>query len=83
MTLTGMLMARPSGEKTLDGREIVLLFGIVASPEEMNLKEGHQFVVTGNEKGQLQLHIDNPIDRSDISRGNTPSGLLCDSIWRY
>lgn len=83
MTLTGMLMARPSGEKTPDGRELVALFGIVAAPEEMNLKEGHQFVVTGNKKGQLQLHIDKPIDRSEESRGNSPTGLLGSTIWRY
>ncbi len=82
MQMTGLLMARPVGSKTPDGRNLVILFGIVAAPEAMNFKEGYQYAVAGGENGIVYLNMDTPIDNSKMARGNSTAGILCSPIWR-
>lgn len=80
--MTGMLMARPVEAKAVDGRNLVILFGIVAVPKEILLKEGHQYVLAGDKNGVIQIDFDSPIDNSEIAKGNSPAGLLLEPIWR-
>lgn len=84
--ITGQLMVRKTNV-TVDGREVVMVFGMIAAAkgEVIDLEGEHQYTVSGGDlKGDLHFTLfkDSAVDRTDDARGDTPSSLLCSPIWR-
>ena len=87
--LTGQLITRPAG-KSQDGRDLVMIYGIVAvDPDSPLKKEGMQYIVTGSSDFEqagrilpINLHQDAAIDRSKETDGNTPGSVMMAPIWR-
>lgn len=70
-------------------RKLMMVFGVIAVPEEMDLKGEHQYVISGVKGMQtdmigLTIHTYTAIDFTNNSnvRGSTPSGILQSPIWK-
>lgn len=83
--VSGQLVFRDVGQtaKVLDGtdRKLMMVYGILAVPEHLDFKGEHQYTVNGF-GGNLKIFKDSEIDVSKITKGNTPSGVLKEPIWR-
>ena len=85
--ITGQIIIRET-ESTVDGRELVMFFGIMAAEKgaKIDLKGEHQYILVGEEINpgviELQIAKSTEIARTDEIRGDTPSGILTMPIWR-
>ncbi len=93
--IRGQIITRPMGkESDKSSRVRVMVFGIIAVDESSFLnKEGMQFIVSENQfadllgvglstGAELIIHKDGAIDRSEMTKGNTPNYMLTEGIWR-
>ncbi len=74
--IQGLMFVRDMGKKTV-------LVAIIDSKPELKTESQYEFI--GNVKPDGTFNIQttgNVIDISDISKGNTPDGLLTEPIWR-
>ncbi len=91
--VTGQVIVRNSGVKTPDGRELKMLVGILALPEELaeKLEGEHQYTVMGQlidrppvgEAARLDIYLGTGIDRTGVSLGSDLGHLVIEPIWRY
>jgi hypothetical protein len=80
--ISGQIIARINGAETEDGRDLVILFGIVAAPKG-TFKSEHQYTVYGPDGGERLLIHPESDDVSKHTIGNSVSGIICSPIWRY
>jgi len=73
MRITGKIMVRDSGV-VQDNKKVYMVFGCIGI-EKGNLLSEHQYTIA-------DLKLINPIDKSEISIGDTPNGLLQQPIWQ-
>jgi hypothetical protein len=85
--VTGQLFTRDMGEDNHSGRpnkRIVMVFGILSVNENL-LDTETQYTIVGNTFDgilNLALPLDQKINHGRRFLGNTPSGILCEGIWR-
>lgn len=88
--ITGQLIVRyaggancPDAERIAGkGRQLVMVFGILAVPIESKFKDEHQYPVTGDASNVVRICEEQGVDVSATSIGDSPSGLLRQPIWR-
>jgi hypothetical protein len=90
--ITGQLFFREIGKGSdlgsvsSPGKKIVMVLGVISVNAEIPLESEAQYTIMGNSHNQhllaLSLSLDSKIDVSDVSIGNSPSGILRAPIWR-
>jgi hypothetical protein len=90
--ITGQLIFRDAAKSCEhlipnDKRKLVMVFGIIAVPEEYDIKGEHQYEVCGKELDEsmlVQIIVLRPTaqDMSEYTIGNTPGGIFKSPIWR-
>lgn len=82
--ITGQLIFRKT-DKKIDGKEILMTFGLLGIQGNTIIQGEHQYVVSGLEcKGvtQLHIHMRQLVNVSEYTIGNTPGGIFTTPIWR-
>lgn len=71
------------------GKKLMMVFGIMAIPEDTLLKPEHQYTIAGHEVhepnimlGRWHIMLDSGVDRTDYHKGLDVSGLLTSPIWK-
>jgi hypothetical protein len=73
------------------GRKLMMVVGIVAVPEDIDIKGEHQYVVSGGKSRndpsgsfiELGMLTDKGVvDQTAVGRGNTIGDLLKEGIWQ-
>lgn len=82
--MTGQLFIRDTGRQVSaqDSRRMLIVAGIIAVADDVQLRSEHQYVVSGEADGSLQLHLDTAVDRIMDAQGQTVTGVLRQPIWR-
>jgi hypothetical protein len=87
--LVGQLFFRETLQKRLDGKKLMIVVGLVAVPEHMDLEEikgEHQYnIIGGPEKlGGLHIYTETMTARdwTKEARGETADGILQYPMWR-
>ena len=87
--ITGQIIFREIGsaDRMLPGanKKLMIIFGIVAIPNESDFKGEHQYEINGDADEnftQLFVPMKNCIDRSDETIGDSPTVILKSPIWR-
>ena len=87
--ITGQLIMRDAGsaDSLLPGenKKLMMVFGIVAVPNDTKLQGEHQYVVAGTDNAgvvQLEVPLRGALDVSEHTRGNSPGGIMRKPIWR-
>lgn len=88
--LTGQLIFRLAARDCRrlipnDDRQLYMVFGAVAVPKDFEIKDEHQYEVAGVRHhvfAQINIVLPTANDVSEITRGNTPGGILKMPIWR-
>lgn len=87
--ITGQVIVRKKeNAPTKDGRILYAVFGIIAVPEDVDLRSEHQYPLVCYQPytnwGFLSLELDT-VEGKDLSErtlGHTPDGILCQPLWR-
>ncbi len=75
MKFSGKVIMRETGI-VKNGKQVFMLFGVVGIQDDKGfVKSEHQYTLT-------QFGIQDSVDLSKITHGNTPDGLLCEPIWQ-
>lgn len=87
--ITGQVILRDAGsaEAMLPGenKKLLIVFGIIAVPNETTLEGEHQYVLTGLdslESANIMIHKRLNIDRGEVTAGESPTGILKQPIWK-
>jgi hypothetical protein len=90
--ITGQLFFRDTlSDSSVDaagpGRKLMMVVGIIAVPEDTEIKGEHQYVVAGGnlDNNFIQLGLvthKGVIDRTEAARGLTIGSLLTKEIWQ-
>jgi hypothetical protein len=83
--ITGELFIRKSAENAPDGsgRKLVIVAGIIAVPENVDLGDETMHVVVGKSMDDVTvLTLCYPHEPAEETRGNGISGILRAPIWR-
>ena len=82
--LTGQVILRDTGPSmTNDNRRLMIVAGIVAVDPDFDFLGESQYVITGDQAGNLILHKSTKIDRTKEASGKGIDGLLKSTIWRH
>jgi hypothetical protein len=75
--MTGQLFLRDCGGRANNGKQLYLVVGVVGLDpvETLTLEGEHQYTIKN-------LELVDPIDRTEIARGQSPDGLVREPIWR-
>lgn len=80
--ITGTLFIR-GVNKQVDNRKLVMVFGVIALPDNVELTEEKLYLTTGEvEKGKLVLNLDTPRDPPFDILGWRADQILTSAIWR-
>ena len=81
--MTGQVILRHVGDApTKDGRKLFAVIGIIAVPDYCPVKAEHQYTVSGTVAGDVRIHFETGEDRTEMTQGDSPSGMLKRPIWR-
>lgn len=83
--ITGQLFFRHTNEPapTNDGRQLVIVVGIIAVDENFIEQSEHQYVVASGDNGlTLKVLPQTEKDLTQVARGHTAGGLLTERVWR-
>lgn len=72
--LSGQVILRDTGG-IREGKKLFMVFGVIGLSKDTNLLSEHQYTIK-------HLELLAPIDRTEITEGDTPDGLLIKPIWR-
>jgi len=90
-SITGQIMFRKATDIAPDGsgRKMMMVFGVVAIPEEAPIEEHEQYTVLGELENnlfqdlQLQIGLNDSVKPNEqITIGNSIAGILKSPIWR-
>ncbi len=83
--VTGTLIFRDSSgpTRTEDGRRVMMVFGVIAVPDEFQPQGEHQYVVVGDKEGKSLTVLKDGAKKIDEKYHRyRPDQLLCSPIWR-
>ena len=89
-TITGQIMFRKSAQVAPDdsGRQLMMVFGVVAVPKDAPIKEHEQYTVSGDLEDnlfqdlQLEVGLNESVKPDCEMEGNSIAGILKSPIWR-